>query len=30
MVFGVVSREDYLKHHDPQRWVVDSSATQKP
>jgi cytochrome b subunit of formate dehydrogenase len=30
MVFGDVSREDYLKHHDPQRWVVESSAPQKP
>jgi formate dehydrogenase subunit gamma len=23
MVFGDVSRENYLEHHDPQRWVVD-------
>ena len=23
MVFGDVTREDFLKHHDPQRWVVD-------
>jgi formate dehydrogenase subunit gamma len=22
MVFGDVTREDFLKHHDPQRWVV--------
>jgi cytochrome b subunit of formate dehydrogenase len=22
MVFGDISREDFLKHHDPQRWVV--------
>ena len=28
--FGDVSREDFLKHHDPQRWVVEGSATQKP
>ena len=26
MVFGDVSREDFLKHHDPQRWVVDGST----
>lgn len=30
MVFGDVSREDFLKHHDPQRWVVESSAAPKP
>jgi formate dehydrogenase subunit gamma len=30
MVFGDVSREDFLKHHDPQRWVVEGSAAQKP
>ena len=29
MVFGDVSREDFLKHHDPQRWVVESSAHAK-
>ena len=23
MVFGDITREDFLKHHDPQRWVVD-------
>jgi formate dehydrogenase subunit gamma len=22
MVFGDITREDFLKHHDPQRWVV--------
>jgi cytochrome b subunit of formate dehydrogenase len=26
MVFGDISREEFLKHHDPQRWVVDSST----
>jgi hypothetical protein len=30
MVFGDVSREDFLKHHDTQRWVVEGSAPQKP
>jgi cytochrome b subunit of formate dehydrogenase len=25
MVFGDVTREDFLKHHDPQRWVVGGS-----
>ena len=23
MVFGDITREDFLKHHDPQRWVVE-------
>jgi cytochrome b subunit of formate dehydrogenase len=26
MVFGEVTREDFLKHHDPQRWVVEPST----
>ena len=26
MVFGDISREEFLKHHDPQRWVVDSTT----
>ena len=26
MIFGDVTREDFLKHHDPQRWVVEGSA----
>ena len=30
MVFGDVSREDFLKHHDPQRWVVEGPAAPKP
>ena len=29
MVFGDISREDFLKHHDPQRWVVESAAHAK-
>ena len=29
MVFGDISREDFLQHHDPQRWVVDSSSAPK-
>jgi len=24
-----VSREDFLKHHDPQRWVVEGAAPPK-
>jgi cytochrome b subunit of formate dehydrogenase len=24
MVFGTMSREHYLKHHDPERWVAES------
>jgi cytochrome b subunit of formate dehydrogenase len=27
MIFGSISRENYLEHHDPQRWVV---ATEGP
>ena len=23
MVFGDITREEFLKHHDPQRWVVE-------
>ena len=30
MVFGDISREEFLQHHDPQRWVVGSSAAPKP
>jgi len=26
MVFGDISRDEFLKHHDPQRWVVDSTT----
>jgi cytochrome b subunit of formate dehydrogenase len=26
MVFGDITREDFLKHHDPQRWVVGGST----
>ena len=26
MVFGDISREEFLKHHDPQRWVVDTTT----
>jgi hypothetical protein len=26
MIFGDVTREDFLKHHDPQRWVVGPKA----
>jgi cytochrome b subunit of formate dehydrogenase len=29
MVFGDISREDFLKHHDPQRWVVEGAAPPK-
>ena len=25
MIFGTMSREYYLKHHDPERWVVEAS-----
>jgi formate dehydrogenase subunit gamma len=26
MIFGTISRENYLEHHDPQRWVVAGQA----
>ena len=26
MVFGDITREDFLKHHDPQRWVVGKES----
>lgn len=28
MIFGWVSRRNYLEHHDPTRWKVDSGKTQ--
>jgi hypothetical protein len=28
MVFGTMSREFYLKEHDPARWAVQSSKPQ--
>jgi cytochrome b subunit of formate dehydrogenase len=29
MVFGDISREEFLSHHDPQRWVVEGAAPPK-
>jgi cytochrome b subunit of formate dehydrogenase len=29
MIFGSMSREFYLKEHDPQRWVVEPSLSEK-
>jgi cytochrome b subunit of formate dehydrogenase len=29
MVFGDISRQDFLEHHDPQRWVIDTKATPR-
>ena len=26
MIFGSISREHYLEHHDPQRWVVGAEG----
>jgi cytochrome b subunit of formate dehydrogenase len=26
MVFGDISRQEFLEHHDPQRWIVDTKA----
>ena len=28
MIFGWVSRDDYLAHHDPKRWVVTEDSTK--
>ena len=25
MIFGTISRREYLEHHDPDRWVADGS-----
>ena len=30
MVFGDISRQEFLEHHDPQRWVVEGSTTPRP
>jgi cytochrome b subunit of formate dehydrogenase len=32
MIFGTISRENYLEHHDPQRWViaVEGPASGRP
>jgi cytochrome b subunit of formate dehydrogenase len=29
MVFGDISRQEFLEHHDPQRWIVDTKATPR-
>jgi cytochrome b subunit of formate dehydrogenase len=29
MIFGTLDREHYLEHHDPSRWAVEGSASQK-
>jgi cytochrome b subunit of formate dehydrogenase len=29
MVFGDISREEFLQHHDPQRWVVEGATPPK-
>ncbi len=29
MVFGDISRQDFLEHHDPKRWVVDAKGTPR-
>ena len=29
MVFGDISRQDFLEHHDPQRWIIDPRATPR-
>ena len=30
MIFGWMSRDFYLKEHDPQRWVVEGHAVIHP
>lgn len=30
MIFGTVSREHYLDHHDPERWPVDGETSSAP
>jgi cytochrome b subunit of formate dehydrogenase len=30
MIFGTVSKRDYLTHHDPDRWVTDGSKPGSP
>ena len=30
MVFGDISREEFLHHHDPERWIVDTSTPGAP
>ena len=27
MVFGDISRQEFLQHHDPERWVIDARGT---
>ena len=26
MIFGDISRQEFLHHHDPERWIVDTHA----
>ena len=28
MIFGWVSRSDYLAHHDPEKWVVTDDSSK--
>jgi cytochrome b subunit of formate dehydrogenase len=30
MVFGDISKQEFLEHHDPQRWVVEGSSAPRP
>jgi formate dehydrogenase subunit gamma len=30
MVFGDITRQDFLAHHDPQRWIVDTKTDGTP
>jgi cytochrome b subunit of formate dehydrogenase len=30
MVFGDITRQEFLAHHDPQRWIIDTKADGTP
>jgi cytochrome b subunit of formate dehydrogenase len=30
MVFGDITRQDFLTHHDPQRWIIDPKTDGTP
>ena len=30
MIFGYITRREYLEHHDPDRWVAGSQASRNP
>jgi len=30
MVFGDITRQEFLAHHDPQRWIIDTKTDGTP